>query len=459
MNEHPEQVPEDSAQDLGRGRRWQRALLIFAIFVFAAASFYIAFIVVTWADDIFFPGSEINVSFLGLNRLPGADSPPPEAGTIDDRLNILVLGLDRRPWEPPDSPTRTDTVLVLTVEPFSGSVGIFNLPRDLLVEIPNTRGGYFRERINVAYQYGALLRHPQGKVGLVTDTVQHNFGIKIDYHIVVDFLDFVALVDVIGGVEVDVPRRLAAWYSIDDLPQHHVWMEFEPGRRNMDGETALAYVRIREGSDDLDRIKRQQQLMLAALKKALDVRLFLEAPSLWDKYYKAIDTNIPAVKVPGLALLARKVSQDKIVTASLGDAAYSCSSPVGASLLCTIPERVEELKRQVFFDPRLRGEGATVEVLNGSGRPALANSVVRYLVRQGLLENDLMAGNIAVGSNQPQTLIVDLKGKKYTAEKLAEWLGVPKERIRNGVDPSTLPNHSQADIVVILGADARLPTS
>ncbi|MFQ5879285.1 MAG: LCP family protein [Dehalococcoidia bacterium] len=452
----PPPNPLEPSPEVHRGRAWQRVLLIFAVAIFAAASLYVAFIVVTWADDIFFPGNEINVSFLGLDRLPGADSPPPAVGTIEDRINILVLGLDRRPWEPEDAPSRTDTVLVFTVEPFSGSAGVFSIPRDLLVEISNGRGGYFKGRVNVAYEYGTVMGHPDGRIGLAIDTIEHNFGIKIDYYIVADFLDFVSLIDDLGGVDVDVPSPLAAWYSLDDLAEHHVWMEFQPGLQLMDGERTLAYVRIRAGSSDLDRIQRQQQVVEAALKKALDVSLFLEAPSLWDKLQKAVETDIPALKVPGLALLAKEISLDSVVNVSLGDAVVDCTTPSGAQVLCSIPERVEELKRQVFFDPRLRSEGALIEVQNGTGQPGLATSVSRYLVQQGLLETDLVASDAVDGSYHAETLIFDLAGKRYTAEKLAEWLGMPKERILNSGDLSALGADTTADIIVILGADAQV---
>lgn len=455
----PPESPPDPPLGTPASRRWQRALLIIAVALFAAASVYIAFIVATWADDIFFPGNEIDVSVFGLPRLPGADNPPPAVGTIEDRINILVLGLDRRPWEPEDAPTRTDTVLVVTVEPFSGNTGIFSIPRDMLVEIPNLRGGYFQERVNIAYEYGTILRHPKGRAGLAIDTIEHNFGVEIDYYIVADFLDFVNLIDAIGGIEVDVPRPMAAWYSLDDLPEHHVWMDFPAGRQHMNGDRALAYARIRQGSDDLDRIKRQQLVAMATIAKALDAKLFLQARSLWDKFNNAIETDIPAAKVPGLALLAKKVSLDKVVTVSLGDAVVDCTTPAGAAVLCAIPGRVEELKRQVFFDPRLRSEAAVIEVQNGTDRPALATSVVRYLVQQGMLEADMLTSNAAAGSNQGQTMIFDLTGKKYTAEKVAEWLGVPKDRIRNGADLPTPRPSTSADIVVILGADARVPAS
>lgn len=413
-------------------------------------------VAVTWADDIFLPGNDLKLGIV--NDLPGADGSRPEAGTIEDRINILVMGLDKRPWEAPEDPARTDTVFVFTVEPYSRSAGIFSVPRDLLVNIPNGRGGSFQDRINVAYEDADLINYPGGKTKLVEDTFRMNFGVDIDYYVVADFLDFISIIDEIGGVDVQVTEPLAAWYSLDDKPENHVFMRFEPGMDHMDGARALAYVRIREGSNDLNRIQRQQQVILAAIQKSLNLGLITKAPSLWSKFNKSIDTDIPNTKALGLALLAKDISLDDIVTASVGDAVVDCPQN-GAAYLCAIPEQVDELKNQVFFDPRLRNEGAIVEIQNSSGRAGLATSVQSFLTDQGLMESDVvMRAGAAIPTPQPaQTVIYNVTGKRYTAEKVAEWLGVSQDTIHNGSELP--PGSTTADIVIVLGTDARLPAN
>ncbi len=448
--------PQDQQQSQSHGRPWQRVFLIFAILIFAVSSFYVALVVVTWADDIFLPGNEFDFGFIGT--LPGTDDPPPEIGTIEDRINILVMGLDRRPWEAPDDPTRTDTVFVFTVEPYSRSAGIFSIPRDLLVDIPNGRGGFFQERMNVAYEYAPVINYPGGNAALTVDTVEENFGIQIDYYIVADFLDFIDVIDEMGGVDVNVEEPLAAWYSLDDKPENHVFMRFETGMQHMDGDRALAYVRIREGSNDLNRIKRQQQVIAAAVQQSFNVGLLPKAQSLWSEFNKSIDTDIPSSRALGLAYLAKDIPQDQIVSVSLGDAVVDCPQG-GAAFLCAIPEQVEELRQQVFFDPRLRFEGAIIEIQNSSGRNGLATATLGYLAQQGLTEAD-MATVEGIPTPQPaQTVIFDVTGKKYTAEKVAEWLGLPKDRIQNGTSFQDLAASTTADIVIILGTDATVPVS
>ncbi|MCJ7509994.1 MAG: hypothetical protein MUP14_03800, partial [Dehalococcoidia bacterium] len=119
---------------VGGGEAHRNPLLIFGIAIFAAAAFYLALVVATQADHIFLPGNELNLP--GLNKLPGVDAGNPEAATIEERINILVMGLDRRVDDPPDSPTRTDSMFVVSIDPFSKTAGVFSIPRDLWVEIP-----------------------------------------------------------------------------------------------------------------------------------------------------------------------------------------------------------------------------------------------------------------------------------------------------------------------------------
>ncbi len=429
-------------------------LLIFGIAIFAAAAFYSVMVVASQAG-IFLPGKDLGLPLVG--QLPGVDN-----GTIEERMNILVMGLDRRVDEPVDSPTRTDTMFIVTVDPFSKTAGVLSIPRDLWVEIPDGQGGYFKDRVNVAYEYGPLKKYPGGGPGLAMATIEHNFGIKIDHYVVVDFVGFMELVDAIGGIDVDVPEQVMdpAYCLTENCDDFGIAL-FEPGLQHMDGERALSYVRIRYGSNDLQRIERQQEVMRAAMRGAVDRSLLLpnRAISLYDKYQEAIDTDISVFWARRLAVLANDIPPENINTISLAPAVTDAVIG-GAQVLVPDWDKVEELKRQLFFDGRLLSEGAFVEVQNGTEAPGLATSVVDYLAGQGFPEADLTVSNASDGLYHEQTLIYDLTGKTYTAERLAEWLGLPQERVQEvgGSVVSPAPT-SVADIVVVLGADAQVPQS
>ncbi len=443
-----------------RGRAQRNPLLIFGIAIFAAAAFYLALIVATQTDDIFLPGNELNLP--GLNRLPGIDSGNPEAASIDERINILVMGLDRRIDEPKDSPTRTDTMFVVSIDPYSKTAGVFGIPRDLWVEIPDGHGGYLQDRINVAYEYGPIRKYPGGGPGLAVATVEHNFDIEVDHYMVLDFVGFMKLVDAVDGIDVEVEDHIVdPSYCLTAHCDDREIVVFEPGLEHMDGERALAYTRVRYGSGDLQRIERQQEVIRAAVDTALDAKLLMpnRAVSIYNKFRDAVNTDVSVFKVPGLALLARDIPPENITTISLASAVQDTVIG-GAQVLVADWDKVEALKRQIFFDGRLRSEGAFVEVQNGTGVPGLATSVVNYLTGRGLPQTDVTIRDASDGLYHQQTLIYDLAGKEYTANKLAEWLGLPNSCIREvGTDKSTPVPTSSADIVVVLGPDAQIPES
>jgi LCP family protein required for cell wall assembly len=441
------------------GGTHRNPLLVFGIAIFAAIAFYLALIVATQADEILLPGNELNLP--GLNRLPGVDSGNPEAASIEERINVLVMGLDRRIDEPEDSPTRTDTMFVVSVDPYSKTAGVFSIPRDLWVQIPDGQGGYFEERINVAYEYGPIWKYPGGGPGLAVATVEHNFGIEIDHYLVLDFVGFMELVDAVGGIDVEVEHQIVdPSYCLtahcDDLQI----LVFQPGVEHMDGERALAYARVRYGSDDLQRIERQQDVIRAAVNAALDAKLLMpnRAVSIYNKFRDAVNTDVSVFKVPGLALLAEDIPPEKITTVSLASAVQGAVVG-GAQVLVANWDEVEALKRQVFFDGRLQSEGAFVEVQDGTGT-GLATGIVDYLASRGLPQTDVTVSDASDGLYHEETLIYDLAGKKYTAEKLAEWLGLPNGCIHEVEtdDASPVPT-SSADILVVLGADAQIRES
>jgi len=455
-----EDYPPEGTEQARGGGQWS-PLLIFGIALFAAATFYFALIVATKADKFLLPGNEINLP--GISSLPGVDNGQPETATIEDRINILVMGLDRRVDEAKDDPTRTDTMFVVTVDPYSKTAGVFSIPRDLWVEIPDGQGSYFKERINVAYEYGPLRNYPGGGPGLAMDTIKHNFDINIDHYVVLDFTGFMELVDAVGGIEVDVKDAIwdPSYCNTTDCSDFQV-VSFEPGLQHMDGERALQYVRIRYGSDDLQRIERQQDVIRATLDAALNARLLIpnRAVSIYNKFRDAVNTDVSAFKVPGLALLAQDIPPENITTISLASAVEEGYAG-DAAVLFPIWDQIEVLKAQLFFDGQLRSEAAFVEVQDGTQTTGLATGVIDYLAKQGFPETDLTIGDDTDGLYHEQTLIYDLAGKPYTAKKIATWLGLPSSRVQE-VQGTTTPSPistTAADIVVVLGADVSIPQS
>jgi len=448
----------DQPQAVRKGRRFN-PLLIFGVAVFAVAAFYVLLIVATMADNIFFPGNEFKIGV----KLPGVDSgADPAAADINQRINILFLGLDRRIGVADGTEARTDSVFVLTIDPYSKTAGIFSIPRDLLVEIPDGSGGYYTDRVNVVWETGEFVydNYDGGGRGLIKDTIKHNFDIPIDNVVLLDFEDFIKLVDEVGGIDVDVPEYVADYDYTDCQGCYGTAYEFVPGPQHMDGKTALAYARIRKGSNDFKRIERQQLVIQATAEKALGLNLLTspgKALDLYKKYKDAVETDISDFLIPGLAKLAQQIGTDNIRMVSIASATYPCPDCT-ASVLNADWDMVNELKAQVFSDGRIQAEGALVELQNATDQEGAAEQFAGFLRKQGISDQDLLLGDAATVHSR--TLIVDRVGKEYTAKKLAEWLNVPVDSVIGSSDPAAAEvANATGDIVVVIGSDARLATA
>ncbi|NLM37465.1 MAG: LCP family protein [Firmicutes bacterium] len=167
--------------------------------------------------------------------------------------NILLLGIDAPNYNEQGEleRPRTDTMLFLAVRPEKGRAALFSIPRDSLVEIP----GVGQERLNMA--------HVHGGYELTKSLVENIMEMPVDRYLMVDFQSFEEIVDLVGGVEVTVDKRMlyedhSAGFSID----------LQPGRQTLTGNQALGFVRFRRDAlGDITRTRRQQQFLAALARK------------------------------------------------------------------------------------------------------------------------------------------------------------------------------------------------
>lgn len=182
--------------------------------------------------------------------LPADLLQPPTTVREDDAITILVMGVDARPGEPIDQGVRPDSLMVVRLNPDTGSCRVLALPRDTRVELP----GYGLSKINHALAVGGI---PYEQL-----VVEQYLGLAIDHYVLVDFTGFSELVDSVGGVDLDVPSGFTASDGT----------VFQAGQQHMNGTQALAYSRFRGDADgDFGRIQRQQQLLQALMAKASDI--------------------------------------------------------------------------------------------------------------------------------------------------------------------------------------------
>ncbi len=247
------------------------------------------------------------------------------------------------------------------------------------------------------------------------------------------------------------------------------------GTHYMDSITALAYARFRDDEhNDFGRIERQQTVMRAAADEAMRAGWLTRAPKLYDRFRDAVQTDLSAIKVPGLVLLAKSIGMESVKTVSLAGTDQQAVTPVitpwGEDVLIPDWDEMATIIRTAIDDPSLRAEGATVSVINASGVRGRGDRAVSYLRRFQLPPERITLGTVpdttsssVAGGIRPQgqavAAVVDTTTITYTGEapetaaRIAEWLGVPASRITR-VDGTI---GAPAAVTVMLGSDVRLP--
>ncbi len=315
--------------------------------------------------------------------------------------------------------------------------------------------GFFEARINTVYATGETRGYDGGGAALLQAVVEQNFGIPTDRYLIIDFEGFVEIIDELGGIDVFVTEEVYdPTYSRTELPGDFYPLFFEVGEHHMDGETALDYSRTRYGASDLDRIQRQQQVIFAAIDKALERRLVSidKLVGLWGRYKDTIDTDINDLQAPGYAALAAQIDPSRIAALSLATASVNYVGPNGERVLLIDKGIVQQLVDALFSDQQLSSEAATVEVQSSSA--GLADQVVNYLAGFGFSSDALATGDTGTGAFLPLTEIIDFSGKEHTVERLANLLDVSPEQVRRAeAGDAGLSTIENADIVVVLGAD------
>jgi LCP family protein required for cell wall assembly len=382
-----------------------------------------------------------------------------EGGGSDEPQNFLLVGVDSAANLNPDDPARvgrgnvgglrSDTVMVLRVEPGSEEASLLSLPRDLWV--PLASGG--NQRINSAIQNG-------GPSELI-DTIDQYLGIPINHYVQVDFAGFQELVDVIDGVEVYFPTPARDSRSGLDIET--------AGCVTLDGQQALSYVRSRhyqryedgrwrtDPSADLGRISRQQDFIVRALRRAVDqgVRNPLTLDRLVDAGLATVtvDEQLTADDIITLGRAFRSFDPGSLEMHSLP---VRSGSAGGASIL-----RLQDEEAQPVLDLfRGRDDGelgpgdVRVRVLNGSGIAGHAGRTSEALAA---------AGFGAAGTGEAERFDLTESVVRYTAGGEAK-----ADLVARYLDPSArlelVDGPLDADVVVVTGSqltgvrsDARPP--
>lgn len=368
-----------------------------------------------------------------------------------DRVNILLLGIDRREGE--HGPWRTDTMIVATVDPKTKSAAMLTIPRDLYVPIPAPGAG--ENRINTANFYGDQTNYPGGGPALAKKTIEYNFAIPIHYYVLIDFNGFRKIIDALGGIDVNVPQAIDdPEYPTEDYGVMH--LQIPAGMQHMDGDMALKYARTRHTDSDFGRSQRQMQVVLAARDKALKINALAQAPQLLQQMQDTVETDMTPEQMLALAPIAAQVRSDNIKTRSIDlDLAYEIKLNTGADVLWPDREKIGAMIQELFATPQgtssvasispLKAEAARIIVLNGTGKDGLAAMASRYLKSNGF---DVTQIGNAERRDYAKTILVNLANKPATAAWLEQRFNIDPANIRQN-----LTDQPDSDIRIILGAD------
>lgn len=210
------------------------------------------------------------------------------------RTNILVLGVDARPGE---TKSRSDTMMLVSIDPKLDKAAIISIPRDTRVEMKGTG----QDKICVANVIGG----PDYAV----KTVEKLMNTKIDYYVELDFNGFKEVVDILGGVTVNVPERM--YKPSEDINLY-------PGTKKLNGRDALAFVRYRDYvNGDIDRATMQQNFMKALADEVLQAKTITKLPKLVKQANKYVATNMGVTDMLRIASWAPGFTSDSITTQTL----------------------------------------------------------------------------------------------------------------------------------------------
>ncbi|MGF1459594.1 MAG: LCP family protein [Leptolyngbyaceae cyanobacterium] len=333
-------------------------------------------------------------------------------------VNLLVMGVDLPEPGQDDGDTlfsgRSDTMLMVRVNPEDGTVGLLSIPRDTRVNIP----GEGVAKINHANFAGG----PE----LVAQTIQSNLGpVPLDRYVVVSTGALRELVDLLGGVEVNVPQRMV----YQDVTQG-LNIDLEPGWQTLNGDQAEQFARYRgDGNGDIGRVQRQQMLMKALRERLTHPTVIPRLPQVMRVMMRYVETNLTLEEILALANVAMEIEPQSLQMVML-PGRFSTPSEYVASYW--IPD--ETATQQVlnnFFQldevTLLAGQDSRamtslpIAVQNASGEPRIAQAVARYLRQEGFRNVYIVSD---WSSELQRTQVIAQRGDLESADLMTSILDV-----------------------------------
>jgi len=336
------------------------------------------------------------------------------------QVNVLLLGVD--------NVKRTgglsDTIIVVSLDFQNDRIAAISIPRDFRVEIP----GHGTNKINAAYSLGGLDLSIE-TVERFLQTTGRGPNRRIDHYMACSFEGFKRIVDAMGGVDIDVEKRM----HYRDRSQG-LYINLRPGRQRLKGEQALGYVRFRHTDSDLRRIARQQKFLRETARQALQPARIARLPAVMAAVLRNVDTDMNLQDVRGMRELVEKVGADNVEMVQLPGVPRMDN---GVSYLAPHWPAVSRLVAYAVDNQRPR-----VEVLNGTSEEGLGRRCADRLLASGY-EVTIVANATYMHDS---SRVIDHVGWPKQAQRIAKLLNCG--RVSTDGKPSRW-----ADITVIVGRD------
>jgi len=283
-DELPPGPPFEAPPQRRRRRRWPVTVLGLVLCAILLAALWVALGYLAFRSGV----ADANARLDERARLAlSAHSGSP----LSSPTNLLLVGADSGASRGP-SGGRSDALILVRTDPGEHSVALLSIPRDLRVEIP----GHGLDKVNAAYALGGP--------ALAIETVENLTGLGVNHVIVVDFSTFPEVIDALGGVTIDVPKRIVSnrfdcpFPSPAECERWPGW-RFAPGRQTMDGRRALVYARVRKNQldaseSDVTRGERQQQVVQAIADETVSLHAFLRLPFIGGDLVQPVATDLSA---------------------------------------------------------------------------------------------------------------------------------------------------------------------
>lgn len=223
-------------------------------------------------------------------------NPPTVSSAQTNAINIMIMGVDKRV----DDVGRSDTLMVLTYNPADKKASLMSLPRDTRVHID--KNGY--DKINHAYAFGG---HE-----LTKKTVESFLNVPINYYVLIDIQAFEKIIDAVGGIDIDVEKRMYYEDPWDD--DGGLVIDLKPGLQHLNGKTAIQYVRYRDTEGDIGRINRQQKFMKAFLAQIISPAILPKLPDIISNISSAIQTDMPLNDMLSLVANLPTIQQNGLIS-------------------------------------------------------------------------------------------------------------------------------------------------